>query len=85
MWYSSYFGDSLTACRLSVYALNENLDTKNAYYTDITPEDYYDANTDNSLLGTKAYTAVDLSAYTFLSEIKLLKKLEKKLLKEPTS
>jgi len=61
LWYSSYFGDSLTACRLSVYALNENLDTKNAYYTDITPEDYYDANTDNSLLGTKAYTAVDLS------------------------
>ena len=28
LWYSSYFGDSLTACRLSVYALNENLDTK---------------------------------------------------------
>ena len=27
LWYSSYFGDSLTACRLSVYALNENLDT----------------------------------------------------------
>ena len=23
LWYSSYFGDSLTACRLSVYALNK--------------------------------------------------------------
>ena len=22
LWYSSYFGDSLTACRLSVYELN---------------------------------------------------------------
>lgn len=62
LWYSSYFGDSLTACRLSVYELNKNLDTEHAYYTNIDPEEYYDhANTDNSLLGTKAYTAVDLS------------------------
>lgn len=62
LWYSSYFGDSLTACRLSVYELNKNLDTEHAYYTNIDPEEYYDhANSDNSLLGTKAYTAVDLS------------------------
>ena len=62
LWYSSYFGDSLTACRLSVYELNKNLDTEHAYYTNIDPEEYYDhANPDNSLLGTKAYTAVDLS------------------------
>ena len=25
LWYSSYFGDSLTACRLSVYELSEKL------------------------------------------------------------
>lgn len=62
LWYSSYFGDSLTACRLSVYELNKNLDTEHAYYTNIDPEEYYDhATPDNSLLGTKAYTAVDLS------------------------
>ena len=62
LWYSSYFGDSLTACRLSVYELNKNLDTEHAYYTNIDPKEYYDhANPDNSLLGTKAYTAVDLS------------------------
>lgn len=61
LWYSSYFGDSLTASRLSVYELNKNLDTEKAYYTNIDPEDYYDHTNPNSLLGTKAYTAVDLS------------------------
>lgn len=71
LWYSSYFGDSLTACRLSVYELNKNLDTKDAYYTDIVPENYYDhANTDNSLLGTKAYTAVDLSVKDSIRKLK---------------
>lgn len=57
--YSSYFGDSLTACRLSVYELNEKLDQNNAYYTNINPELYYNKST--GLLGTKAYTAVDMS------------------------
>jgi len=36
LWYSSYFGDSLTACRLSVYELGEaeeELNQENAYYT----------------------------------------------------
>lgn len=62
LWYDSYFGDSLTACRLSVYELGgngkETLNLDNAYYTDINPEDFYDS---QNLLGTKAYTAVDLS------------------------
>ncbi len=56
-----YFGDSLTACRMSVYQLNQDLDKQHAYYTDIIPENYYDANDPNSLLGRKAYSAVDLS------------------------
>lgn len=59
LWYSSYFGDSLTACRLSVYELDENLSDKDAYYTNIDPKEYYDEAT--GLLGMKAYTAVDLS------------------------
>lgn len=62
LWYSSYFGDSLTACRLSVYELNKKLDAEHAYYTDIDPDNYYKANgAAPQLLGTKAYTAVDLS------------------------
>lgn len=58
--YTSYFGDSLTACRLSVYQLDKPLTGDKAYYTNIDPKQYY--NVDNPiLLGTKAYTAVDLS------------------------
>ena len=52
----------MTACRLSVYELGgngkETLNLDNAYYTDINPEDFYDS---QNILGTKAYTAVDLS------------------------
>lgn len=61
LWYDNYFGDSLTASRLSVYELNKNLDINSAYYTDIVPEQYYASNDPNSLLGNKSYTAVDLS------------------------
>ncbi len=56
--YANYFGDSLTASRLSVYELNKNLDKTAAYYTSIDPRDYYDS---SDLLARKAYTAVDLS------------------------
>lgn len=64
LMYDSYFGDSLTACRLSMYVLDKKNDNKywsedpNAYYTNIDPAKYYDA---TSLLGSKSYTAVDLS------------------------
>lgn len=56
LYYDKYFGDSLNACRMSVYELNKRLE-KN-HYTDINPEEYYDK---NDILGRKAYTAVDLS------------------------
>lgn len=59
--YSSYFGDSLTASRLSLYELDQNLNQKTAYYTNIDPELYYNSEDPDALLGTKAYTAVDLS------------------------
>lgn len=57
LYYKSYFGDSLSACRMSIYELNRNLEQK--YYTDINPSEYYSQN--NGLLARKAYTAVDLS------------------------
>ena len=37
LWYSSYFGDSLTACRLSIYELDKRLNEEEAYYTNINP------------------------------------------------
>ncbi len=56
--YTSYFGDSLTASRMSVYQLNKALDKDKAYYTNIDPSEFYST---SDLLGRKAYTAVDLS------------------------
>ena len=61
LWYNSYFGDSLTACRLSVYELEKELEkaeNKDYYYTDINPDEFYK---ESDILGSKAYTAVDLS------------------------
>lgn len=61
LWYNNYFGDSLTACRLSVYELEKELEkaeNKDYYYTDINPDEFYK---ENDILGSKAYTAVDLS------------------------
>lgn len=69
LWYSSYFGDSLAACRLSVYELDKKLELDNekkVYYTDINPEDY----DPNQRLGTKAYTAVDLSVTDSVRKLK---------------
>lgn len=56
--YTEYFGDSLTASRMSVYQLNKAIDKDAAYYTNIDPTEYYST---SDLLGRKAYTAVDLS------------------------
>lgn len=58
VFYSSWFGDSLNACRMSVYELDKKLD-KNRY-TNINPEEYY-SKTPEALLGRKAYSAYDTS------------------------
>lgn len=56
VYYSSWFGDSLNACRMSVYQLNEKLDRNR--YTNIEPSKYYRP---EGLLGRRAYTAYDTS------------------------
>ena len=57
LYYSKYFGDSLNACRMSVYELNQELNAeKFDYYTNIDAESYK-----GDFLARKAYTAVDLS------------------------
>lgn len=64
IYYSSWFGDSLNACRLSVYELNDrwlderNQSSLNYRYTDIDASNYYDNST---LLGRAAYSAYDTS------------------------
>ena len=59
IYYSSWFGDSLNACRMTAYELVKPLD-KNRY-TNIKPEDYYMENGTSKLLGRKAYSAYDTS------------------------
>lgn len=59
VFYTKWFGDSLNACRMSVYELDKKLD-KNRY-TNIDPEMYYNKNNPKSLLGRKAYSAHDTS------------------------
>lgn len=56
LYYSTYFGDSLNACRMSVYELDERIDKQESHYTDIDPEKYK-----GELLARKAYTAFDPS------------------------
>ena len=59
VYYSSWFGDSLNACRMSVYELDKKLDDNR--YTDIDPTEYYDESNPALLLGSKAYSAYDTS------------------------
>lgn len=63
-FYSTWFGDSLNACRMSVYELNDEWladrkEAKKAYrYTDFDASKYY---SESTLIGRKAYTAYDTS------------------------
>lgn len=60
IFYSTWFGDSLNACRMSAYELDKKLERNR--YTNIKPTDYYDwLNPTKSLLGRRAYTAYDTS------------------------
>lgn len=60
VFYSTWFGDSLNACRMSAYELVKKLERNR--YTNIKPTDYYDwLNPIKSLLGRRAYTAYDTS------------------------
>ena len=61
VYYSSWFGDSLNACRMSIYELDKKLD-KNRLYQYQYHEEYYETSTTPStLLGRKAYSAFDTS------------------------
>lgn len=57
VFYSSWFGDSLNASRMSIYELDKKLERNR--YTNIDPEEYYNKYDSKALLGRKAYTAYD--------------------------
>lgn len=56
VYYSSWFGDSLNACRMSVYEIDKGKKLSKNRYTNISPEEYIQ---EKNLLGRKAYTAYD--------------------------
>lgn len=60
-YYDGYFGDSLTACKMDIFELDEILKEgdKDNYYTDIVPEKYY--NPQKAPLASKVYSPVDLT------------------------
>lgn len=58
LYYSSFFGDSLAPQKLAVHELTQVLEADEAYYTNLNPEDYYDAA--KAPLQTQAYTAYDV-------------------------
>lgn len=60
-YYNGYFGDSLTACKMDIYELDEILKEgdKDNYYTNIDPDKYY--NPLKAPLASKAYSPVDIT------------------------
>ena len=57
LYVSSFFGDSISPSHLSVYPLNKVLEEDRNYYTDLNPEEYYDAT--QAPLASRPYTAED--------------------------
>lgn len=57
LYVSSFFGDSISPSHLSVYPLNKVLEEEKNYYTDLVPEEYYDAT--EAPLASRPYTAED--------------------------
>ena len=57
LYVSSFFGDSISPSHLSVYPLNKVLEEDRNYYTDLNPEEYYDAT--QAPLASRPYTSND--------------------------
>lgn len=57
LYISSFFGDSINPCHLSVYPLNRVLEEDENYYTDLVAEEYYDAT--QTPIASRPYTAED--------------------------
>lgn len=57
LYVEDFVGDSLASFKLSVYELDEQLDPNANYYTNIDPEQYYDASTQP--IATKWFTISD--------------------------
>ena len=57
LFYNSYFGDSLNTMKCEVFELDKSLEEGTPYYTNINPEDFYDA--ESEPIAEKTYCAID--------------------------
>ena len=57
LFYNSYFGDSLNTMKCEVYELDKTLEEGVPYYTNINPEQFYDAQCEP--IAEKTYCAID--------------------------
>ena len=64
LYFEDYYGDSLNAMQCEVYELDYTLEEGTPYYTNLTPEEFY--NPDAEPLAKKTYNAVDYSVHDTL-------------------
>lgn len=61
LYFNEYFGDSLNAMKCEIYELDYTLVEGKPYYTNITPEDFYEEGKEP--LATKTFNAVDYTQH----------------------
>ena len=61
LYFEEYYGDSLNAMQCEVYALDKSLEEGTPYYTNLTPEEFYDP--DEEPLARKTFNAIDYSLH----------------------
>ena len=64
LYFEEYYGDSLNAMQCEVYALDYTLEEGTPYYTNLTPEQFY--NPDEAPLAKKTFNAIDYSVHDTL-------------------
>ena len=61
LYFEEYYGDSLNSMQCEVYALDNTLEEGTPYYTNLTPEQFY--NPDDAPLARKTYNAIDYTLH----------------------
>ena len=61
LYFEEYYGDSLNPMQCEVYALDNTLEIGVPYYTNLTPEEFYNA--DEEPLAVKTYNAIDYTLH----------------------
>ena len=61
LYFEEYYGDSLNAMQCEVYELDKTIEEGTPYYTNLTPEQFY--NPDEKPLAVKTYNAIDYTLH----------------------